>query len=233
MKPLFSLLFFVLFSQIAFAQTKVDEYEKTDSDSESIRIMDFVGNLRKEPESKGLIVIYSGENEKRLVDVLRHITGIKQYVERLYSNRIFFNIREGKKPLFKEFWIYPKDVAFPELEAKSINLDNLKSAYLYASICAVCEPQQLSLSSDFVDFDLYADLLKKYADYKGLIFITPSSQEGFGSKGFYKDALGYAVNYRNLLVKKYKINNKRIVIKIGKPTGKDAWAFAKFFIVPK
>ncbi len=228
---------FLVFSQITLAQTKVVEYEKTDSDSEAAQLDNFVVNLHKEPESKGLIVIYSGEKGKSLGNALRDNEGIKDYVNlrsgKLYSERILFNVIEKMPPLFKEFWIYPKGLMLPKTEVKSVNLENLKTNYLYASVCAECDPAVPSLSKDFVNLELYANLLRKYPNYTGLIFINSGSYEGGRKKELYQDALNYGISYRNSLLKKYKVSNK-ISIKISKPLiEKNAPIWAKFYIVPK
>lgn len=229
------LIFFI--SQITFAQTKVDEYEKIGSDAETGRIDNFLLNLRNEPENKGIIVIYSGESEERIGNILQHVEGIKQYVnlrdENLFAGKIFYQIKQGEQPLFKEFWIYPKNTAIPEIKEKPLNLDNLKTKYLYASICADCEPAVPELSTDIMNYEFYADLLKKYPDYTSSIIIYPFLNTDWSNADSYKNALTYAANYRNVLTKEYKISNKRIFIKISKPFGKDAPTIAKFFIVPK
>ena len=122
MKILSLLLILLTFSQTSLAQTKVDEYERLDSDSESMRILYFLGKLKEEPEWKGLIVVYSGEKETNLKYALQHIEGIKQYL-RIWklttTEKVKFQIVEGKKPLFKEFWIYRKDERLPESESKN------------------------------------------------------------------------------------------------------------------
>ena len=239
MKNLLLFILLLLFTQLSLAQTKIDEYEKTDSDSESGRIDAFLVNLLNEKESKGLIVIYSGENEEQIGNILRHIEGIKQYInfrghsidQKNLAEKVSFKINKGKQPLFKEFWIYPKNIALPEIKERKLNLDNLKTKFLYASICASCEPAVPILSSDSANLEFYAELLKQYPNYTGLIIIHPDAY--IREKDSYNNALTYVIGYRNILTKEYKIDNKRISIKIAKPVGEGTPVIAKFFIVPK
>ncbi len=243
MKNLLLLIVLVIFTQTFFAQTKIDEYERTDSDAESGRIDNFLMNLDKQPESRGLIIIYSGESEERLGNILRLIEGIKQYIvfrdvysraARTFTERITFKIEKGKETLFKELWVYPKDIPLPEIEQPNVNLDNLKTKYLYASVCVDCEPAIPGLSSEWADFKLYAELLMKYRDYKSSIIIYSPSRNRLSKKESYRDALAYAAKYRNLLAKEYKIDNRRISIRIETPIVKDLTPIsAKFFITPK
>jgi hypothetical protein len=237
MKQIVFLAILFLFSQITFAQIKVDEYPRTDSDSESARIDGFRVALQKAPESKGLIVIHSGENNEVLADALRDIKGMKLYLGitdgNPMSQRVFFKIIEGKPSLFKEFWIYPKESPTLKNELKTVNLDNLKTKYLFTSICAECEPTVPMLSTSAIHFELYANLLKQNPTYKGLIIIYPGSYSGWSRKQRYEAVLGYAIRYRDLLVKEYKISNRRFSIKVGKATiAKDMPIEAKFYIVP-
>jgi hypothetical protein len=237
MKQILFLAILFLFSQTVFAQTKVVEYYRTDSDSEASRLDDYLVKLQKEPESKGLIVIYSGKDGRSLGNALQDIEGIKAFVNirsgKSYSDRISFKIIEEAPPLFKEFWVYPKGLLLPKTELKSVNLDNLKTNYLYASVCAGCDPAVPSLSRDFVNLELYANLLKRYPNYSGLIIINLGSYEGWSRNELHQDALNYGINYRNSLVKDYKTSNK-ISLKVSKPLiKKNSPVWAKFYIVPK
>ena len=163
-------LVLLFFTQAFFAQTKIDEYERMGSDAESGRIDNFLMNLDKQPESRGLIIIYSGEKEERLGNILRLIEGIKQYIvfrdvhsrgAKTFTERVTFRIEKGKETLFKELWVYPKDIPLPEIEQPTLNLNNLKAKYLYASVCLDCEPAIPGLSSEWADFELYAELFNE------------------------------------------------------------------------
>lgn len=223
----------LMFGQICFAQTLVDEYERTDSDSESARIDNFLTYLQNEPQSKGLIIINIGEKKEQIGIVQRHIEGIKQYVEvrtdKSLAERIFFKISGRKKLLSKELWIYPKYLSLPELKI-DFDLSALKTKYLYGMICEICEPVVPSLSTSSADLESYAEILKKYPNYKSLIILYPNYPE-VSKKAAYQNALNYAADYRNLLTRDYKISNKRISIVIAKNFRKGATT--KLFIVPK
>jgi hypothetical protein len=237
MKQIALIIILFLSLQITFAQIRVDEYERTDTETEASRIYDFLVKLEEEPESKGLIVIYSGKEGTNLGNALRDIEGIKTQVNvhngKPNNERILFNVIEKAPSLYKEFWIYPKGSMLPKIELKSVNLDNLKTNYLYASVCASCDPAVPNLSKDFINLELFANLLKRYPNYSGLIIINQGSYEGWKWKELYQDALNYGINYRSSLVKEHKVRNK-ISIKIGKPViRKNAPVVAKFYIVPK
>jgi len=237
MKQIGFLTILFLFSQTTLAQTKVQEYERTNVSLEKGRIDDFVVDLLKEPESKGLIVIYTGEKGQRLVEVHRDIKAIKNQLsyrlDKSNRNRIFFKISEGKSPLYKEFWIYPKNLELPKIEPKLVNLDGLKTNFHYVSVCASCEDTVEPLSTDFIDFELYANLLEQYPSYKSLIIIHPNTFDKWSRKEQYQDALNYAAVYRNILVKGHKISNKRITIRISKQLNdKNVPTLARIYIVP-
>lgn len=237
MKRIFLLSILIFVFQISFAQTKVDEYERTDSDSESIRVYTFLGNLGKEPESKGLIVIYSGDKGKGLAAAINDREGLRLYMKIYlgdsFADRVAIKIIEGRPVLFKEFWIYPKGVPLPSFESPVINLGNLKTNYLYASGCAACEPVERLLARDNVELEPYADLLKRYPGYSGLIVINQGSYEFGSRKKLYRDALRDGISYRSSLVKDYKVRN-RISIRIARPfTKKESPELVNFYIIPK
>ena len=74
----------------------------------------------------------------------------------------------------------------------------------------------------------------KYPDYKSSIIIYSPSHNRSSKKESYRDALTYAAKYRNLLTKIYKIDNRRISIRIETPIVKDLKpTSAKFYISPK
>ncbi len=237
MKQLVLITILFLFSQTTFAQIKVQEYERTNQDLEKARIDVFVVNLLKEPESKGLIVIYGGEKGQQLVAIHQDIKAIRNQLnfrlDKSDKDRIFFKISEGKPPLYKEFWIYPKGLELPRIEPKLVNLDSLKTNFHFASVCASCEDAIEPLSTDFIDFELYANLLRQYPGYKSLIVIYPNTFDRWSRKERYQDALNYAATYRNILVKGHKISNNRITIRIGKqPVDKNNPTLAVVYIIP-
>ena len=95
-----TILICLLFSQIAtFAQTKVDEYSEPDSDSESAYMDNFISKLYAEPESKGLIIIYSGDKKERIGNILNLKEGIRTYIHirfgEKYNDRVSVVMAEG------------------------------------------------------------------------------------------------------------------------------------------
>lgn len=207
MKKSFLLFLLLLVSQFVYGQSKFDEYERLDSDSESARLDNFLVALQQQPETGGLIVIYSGNNDERIGNITAYIEGAKRYMEyRGINHRISFSIGEGKTKLYKELWILPDDTKKPPIESKEINLNNLKGRILYASSCIGCDPATPDLRNDGIDFESYLKVLSDNLTYKSLIVIHRSDNESG------KD---HIKNLRNL-GKKLKIDSKRIQIKFVK-----------------
>lgn len=234
MKKILLYIILFAFSQTVFSQTKIDEYQKTDSDSESARLDNFFNFLNEKPESKGLIVIYCGENKTRLGNILAFQNNIKQWVSLSkngeFDGRISFLIAEGKQPLYKELWIIAKGESSPVIKLADINLNNLKTKYLYAFVCLTCEPVVPLLSADVANTELYKKTLEENSGYEALIIIRPSrSQE----KIYLKEAKNFASEYRKNLTKNRKINKNRITIKIGNSSGEYSAATAELYIIPK
>lgn len=230
---LLSLLFFLF--QTPFAQTKIAEYGRITTDAESSRMDNLVSALSQEPDSKGLIIIYSGKNNEGMGSILRHIEGVKDYLSNqrgVDPERIFFSVKDGRNQFSKELWVYPKYSPLPELKSVKLDLSNLTTKYLYASICTGCEPSIPSLSFDFISLESYANLLKEYPSYKGLIIIYPSNSQEWNRKDAYKRAVEYVIDYRKSLTKEYKINPKRISIRIAEPNRKNSLMMVDFYIVP-
>lgn len=242
MKILFFLIIFLVSVQSISAQTKVDEYELMDSDSESARIDNFLSHLQNQPDSKGLIIICSGEDNERLGNIWDHIEGIRSYLffrsNGAFTDRVSFRVDNRKQPLFKEFWIFPKHIPPPEARLKVPTLENLKNLNLFASRCEECDPVVPALSANSANFELYAALLEKYPDYKSLVIIYPLSDTELKARGLSKKEsrqlnLSYAIKYRDILSRQYKISRRRISIKIAKPDDRYRAIRSKFFIVPK
>lgn len=235
MKQIFLLSLFLILAQTSIAQTKIDEYGRINTDSESSRMDNFAYALNQEPDSKGVIIINSGESNENIGNILRQIDGIKYYLSNLRGinpERIFFSVKANGERFFKELWIYPKDLPLPELNSVKIDLTNLRTKYLYASTCPNCEPAVGSLSSDFINIESYVKLLKEYPNYSSLIIIHPSGSNVENKKEASKQALELVINYRKSLTKEYKIGGKRVFIKIAEPLRKYSPTIVDFYIVP-
>lgn len=234
-KILFLFIIF-LFTQVSFSQIKFDEYAREASDAESIRIENLLIRLREKPDDRALIIVYSGEAEQRIGDVLRHIDGINAYVSRFgdeANEKIRYQIKEGKSRLFKEFWLYPKDVALPVIELPALELPNLQENYLVGQDCVGCDPAVYTLSSGFGVFTQFAELLRKYPSYKGLIIISQINARGWSRRESYRRALKFVIDFRNQLTLDYKIDKKRVRIQIAnKQPPSDNADSAKFYILP-
>jgi hypothetical protein len=210
--------FFVLLLayQGVFAQTKIDEYWNENSDRESARIDNLLMSLQQDPESKGLIVIYSGEKKEQLGNILGQIEGIKEWIKRrkIDPQRISFIVTQGKDWLFKELWIAKKGEEFPEFKPLDFDLSKVNEKYLYAKKCLFCEPTVPILDASNVDESLFGEILSKNNRLKGMIAVS-------------KDYLKYAIDFRKRLMKKFNLDVSQISIRI---TSDD---IVHFYIAPK
>ena len=233
MKKLLTILILVFCQTLAFGQTIVDEYEGTDSDSELARVEFFINEINKQPQNKGLIVIYSGESREKLGNILAFTKGVKFQIEHYSSKeKVSLIIAKGKKRFYKEMWSIPEGKKFPEIESIDYDFSNLKNKFLYAVDCLDCEPAVPGFSYSKVDLNFYGDVLKKNSSYQGLIEIYLNDFDKWTYKERLKDALKYAADYRQQMTKDFKIENRRITIRIKKSVEKEAPALANLYIVP-
>lgn len=240
MKKILTILFILLLSKIILAQTKVDEWEPLDTDSESIRIGRLFDNMMKESESKWLVIVYSGENKDRLGNILEHVKKLKWVFSHLstdrsdFLKRISFIVTPGKERFSKEIWVAKNGEKFPEYAPTDLSLDNINEKYLYAETCLSCEPADPWFRGDALDLEHYSKTLQKNMNYEGLIVIENGTTIPFviDDKLRWVSPRRYAGEWRKLLTLKDKIENSRIKIKIVKPQ-KDFSSAAYFYIVPK
>lgn len=236
MKKFFLLfIFLAAAAQIAFGQIKFDEYERTDSDSESARIDNFLVALTQEPENKGLIVIYSGDNKERLGNILAFIEGVKLHLRfrKFDAERISFLIAGGKQTLFKEMWLVPATGGRnPQIEPIELNLNNLTGKYLYGWSCLDCEPVIPHLSNERKALTLYAEELKNNKNYHALIVVAEGTLPDGERSGFLKPK-NYARDLRKALVEEWKIDSRRVRIEFVKKAKGDFMTAAGFYIIPE
>jgi hypothetical protein len=93
----------------ANSETMVARYGIQNSDLEGARIDDFIEAVRRQPVSRGFVVIYTGKKDERIGNITAMIDGMKSYLmfRRFDLKRISFVIAEGQQPLFKELWLLP------------------------------------------------------------------------------------------------------------------------------
>lgn len=227
MKLIFPLILILLISPFVYSQTKFDEYEATDSDSESSRIDTFVNALSQQPKSKGLIVVYAGEKLERIGNITAYIEGAEFYITEargIKKDRISFIIGEGKTKLYKEFWILPEETKKPQIPIKEVNLDNLESKLFYATSCLECGPAVPALRNDRINLENYLKILQDNSTFQALVVIHRSGTDGGSAKDF--------VNKIKQLSNEKKINTKRIRIKFVRAS-KDALTTADLHISPE
>lgn len=214
---------------------KLGEYDRNDGSGcgEYFRIADMLEEVKNQEGSKGLIVIYSGNDEQRFGNILAYISGTKNYIKyflKTSPEKVSFIIAKGKNLFNEEFWIIPQNAKLPDIKSDSFDFRNLKNKYHFSHTCPACEPNYPRLTSFQENLEDYAEILKKYNDYRGLIEI--SYEGGTRAKDYLKQARKYAANYRQQLTKDYGIENNRITIKISKSLEKDTITTANLFIIP-
>lgn len=208
MKNSLLLFFLLLISQFAYGQSKFDEFEKLIADDESARIDNFLGALEQQPESRGLIVVYVGDNLDQIGNITAYIKGAQYYITEargIEKDRISFMIGEGKKKFHKELWILPDETKKPQIKSSEIDLNNLKGRILYASSCIECDPVVPALSNDRVNLEEYLKIIKNNPNYQGLITIHPS--KGDDTVKEYVKEIKQTLNQKN-------INKERVRIKL-------------------
>lgn len=150
MKKVLSFLLILLISQVVFAQNpneayKVAEFETNGGGGcdEYFRIVYLLEEMNKHKESKGVIVIYSGDSKKRFGSILAYVSGAKKYLPswmEIPTDKISFVIAEGKNLFNEEFWIVPKNAKFPDIKPFDFDWSNLKAKYHFSYTCLDCEP---------------------------------------------------------------------------------------------
>lgn len=218
-----------------FAQTKIDEYRRLDSDSEASRMDNFLVEFQNQLESKGLIILYVNSKQKGLGNLSSHIKGIKEYLRlriNLNPQRYSIQIKEGNPR--KELWLYPKDVELPKSDSLKFDIDDVTKPFYYGQTCIECAPAVPLLSWNYIDFEQYAKFIKTNDNYKALITIEQSKDREWTKEESYQDAINNIIEYRRLLVEDYGIpkNKVKIIIKkLGKE--KISGGIANFYIVKK
>ncbi len=217
MTKLWLTLLLLLVAQTVFAQVRIDEYAIGNSDMEAARLDNFFVELDKTPESRGLIVIYSGADSERLGNILGHIKGIKHHAffRKIAEERLSFLIVVGKEILYKELWLVPKDKNVSEFESISLKRSIFNKKYYYARSCIGCEPAVPALESGQVDFKFFSDQLKKYKNLKGQIVVRRKN-------------LRYAIAVRKTLIDSYGLKVHQVAIKFNNSDP----SRAHFYIIP-
>lgn len=240
MKKIFTLLFVIVLAQPVFAQNpkeafKVAEFETPGAGcDEYFRTVYLLEEMEKYEGSRGLIVVYSGDNKKRFGSVLAYVSGAKKYLPtwmRIPTDKISFVIAEGKNLFNKEFWLVPKGAKFPDIKPFEFDWSKLKEKYYFSYTCLDCEPDYPFLSFSQPGLEEYTEVLKKNDNFQGVIEIY---MKNYGTqKERLKEAQKYAAEYRQMLTKDYRVDNEQITIRLKKSTETESTATANLYIVPK
>jgi hypothetical protein len=227
MKNLISIIFILLISQITFGQDsttpyKFDEYEDVGVGCQEYFRMDaFVGRISQQEGSRGLIVLYTGENADRFGNILGHISGTKQFLKNWMGfppERILFTVVKGKKFFNKELWIIPKNAKVPDIKSFEFDWNNLETKYFFSTTCFMCDPSYGLLTTFQPDFEDYTEVLKKYPNYRGQIIVN-NFQDLF--------------QVRRTLTKEYKLPTNRFSIQLAKRNkGKEESYSVDLYLVP-
>lgn len=232
----FIVIVFLLISlisfQSAFAQTVFDEYKKTDSDSESSRLDNFLIKLQDEPQSRGLIIQFVKSKKASFGNLSRHIKGVREYLKirgDLDLQRYSIQIKEGEPR--KQLWIYPKDVELPKSDLFEFSIDDEKLPFHYGQTCVDCSPAVLLLSWNYIDFEHYSNFIKANDNYKALVIIEQFKIDQWTKEDSYQNAIKNVIEYRKLLVEDYKIPKSKVKIIIKKLSiEKESGGTANFYI---
>ncbi len=234
MKKIFFPLILLIALQFVSVQTKIDEYKNVTSDDDSAHIDSLLYVLQQENESRGLFVIYSGEDKKRLGNILAYVNGVKKWIAliKLDVSRISFVITKGKESLTRELWIAKKNESLPEFRSIDFNLDNIKSKYFYGETCLDCEPAIPELSTSRIKYALYENALKRNPNYEALIVIEKGTMfDLVGDNVQLVSSRRFGNQFRKIFTIESGIKNSRIKIKFIKPANLGTSAY--FYIIPK
>ena len=122
MRKILPILFVLMISQIAFAQTKIDEYGKIISDDEGACLYYFVEKLKNDKDAKGAIIIYKDKFETT-GKFLRHFHGVKSFlIESLGISPNRFSLVFGGENLRRtEVWLSKSDDEKLKFDAKPLD----------------------------------------------------------------------------------------------------------------
>lgn len=201
---------------------KLAEFDKNGGGScdEFFRIAHLVDEVDKNPGSKGLIVIYAGDKTNRFGNVMAYAGEAQEYFERITKSapgKFTVVAAEGKEFFNEEFWIIPAGAEPPNITRAVFDWSGLTGKYRFSYTCLQCEPSYYRLGHFQANFEDYADILRKYPNYRGLITVNDMWE---------------VERVRSELTEKNKLPRNRYRIQILKP-GKDEFPGSVYlFIVP-
>lgn len=230
MKKIFLCAILFVFSQIAFAQTKIDEYGGIIADDESGRLDYFAAQLKKDKNAKGTIIIYKHRLETT-GKFLRHFYGVKNFLVKALdvSPDKFSVVFGGEEVRRTEIWL-------SESKNETVKFDNkildetlngkIMKRTLFDTECIECDPVV------FIDGFIFREGLEYFA--KALLANPNTNALIEVSKAEYrtrKKRTELINEILDILVKDTKISKNRIEIQFTSP--KSEVSYASFYIIPK
>lgn len=173
------ILFVLLISQIAFAQTKFDEYDRADlyDDDEFARLDGFSNELKSKPKAKGYVIIYKPKN-LGTGKFLRHFYGVRRVLTEFMSinpERLQMIAGEERKEMRTEFWLVSENEKVPDFPTLSLEAkikEQIIKKTLFDYECIGCTP---AVILDYFIFneglEYFAEALKANPNSNALITI--------------------------------------------------------------
>lgn len=228
MRKILPILFVLLISQIAFAQTKIDEYGKIIPDDEYFRLTYFLEQLKEDKNFKGTIVIQKDKFETT-GKFLRHFHGVKSFlIESLGISSDRFSLVFGGENVHQtELWLSKSDDEKLKFDAKPLDETlngKITKTTLFDSECLDCD--QVVFINQFIfreGLEYFARAVQANPNTTALIEI--SKVEYVSRTRTEKQKLVNKIF--EVLVKDNKISKDRIKIRF--KSGYNA----SFYIIPK
>ncbi len=228
------LLTFLLFSSITFSQALVDEFGVIGGCDEGARHDNLLITLNETKGSRGLVVIYTGEDMQQIGNVKGYIRSVKHYYRlRGYDEfNISFAIAKGKTKFLTRLWIIGKNDKLPKFEKFDPDFSSLSGEYLFSKSCLGCEP--MGPTKDFSDRSWLGKILKENPEYSLRYEVTETGRwkkrSGWDNpKKIFKDL-------QKSLSKNHGISKNRISLLFKKKRSDEEdniwFATEKYIIVP-
>jgi hypothetical protein len=181
MKYFLTFIFILLAAGSMAAQTRPEAYKWDEFDrnggggcDEFYRISGLIGEVDKNPGSKGLIIIYAGDKTSRFGNVMAYVGRAREYFERITKTepgKFSIVAAAGKGFFNEEFWIVPEGAQPPKTAPVEFDWGGLTERYYFSSSCFQCEPSYYGLSNFQLNLEDYTEILKKYPAYSGLVTV--------------------------------------------------------------
>lgn len=229
MKKILTILFVLLISHSIFSQTEAYKFSEFDTlgdggCGENFRMFEFADELKKNPKSKGLIIVYFNDHDskERFGNIWAYSKGAKEYLLKwlgIQSEKFEITIAKGEKSFSHEFWIIPENGTLPVFEPYSFDWVDLKEKYYFSETCFQCEPTAPLLTGFQGGFEEFSGILKQFPHYKGQILVNNYSE---------------LLQIRNILTKDNKLPRNRYSIHIRKQRNDEEPAISiDLYLIPK